>query len=73
MEGLREALGRLLRRVRLERGLTILELDEVTAAHGHRVPRSRLSLLERGEAPIRFDDLSALSRAYRSSDGRSMR
>ena len=64
MEGLRESLGHLLRKVRSERNLTILELDEVTAAHGHRVPRSRLSLLERGEAPIRIDDLLALSRAY---------
>lgn len=64
MEGLRESLGHLLRNVRCERGLTILEVDELTAKQGCRVPRSRLSLLERGEAPIRFEDLAGLSRAY---------
>lgn len=64
MEGLRESLGRLLLKVRSEQRLTLLEVDELTAQQGHRVPRARLSLLERGEAPIRFEDLMGLSRAY---------
>lgn len=63
-EGLRRSLGRLLKSIRAEKGQSLQQVEELTREAGGRVPRSRLSALERGEAPLQFEDLHALSGAY---------
>ena len=63
-DGVRGAIGRLLRRLRTERGVSLVKVEELTAKAGTRVPRSRLSMLERGDAPVQLDDVQVLCRVY---------
>ncbi len=63
-EGVRIAVGRLLRQLRSRRGLTLARVAELTAGFGNRVSRSRLSQLERGDVPVNLDDVQVLCRVY---------
>lgn len=63
-ERVRRSIGRLLRRLRAERGVSLIKLEELTGKLGSRVPRSRLSMLERGEVGVQLDDVQVLCRVY---------
>ncbi len=66
MRGGREeaGIGRVLRGLRLERGLVLADLDALSAERGYRLSRARLSEIERGEAPIKLHDLVVLGHLY---------
>ena len=51
--------GRLLRQLRNERRMSLLKVEELTEKLGSRVPRSRLSMLERGDVLVQLDDFSS--------------
>lgn len=59
MEDLRESWGTYLRELRAERGWTLSQVEVLTAKVGHRISRSRLSELERGEVPTVAEDIRA--------------
>ncbi len=61
---LRVSVGQLLRELRQERGLSLLDVERLTGRAGHRIPRSRLSMLERGEVAATLDDVRSLALAY---------
>ena len=63
-EGIRRAIGRLLRRLRVSQGLSLSRVEELTGKLGSRVSRSRLSELERGDVSFQFDDAQVLCLVY---------
>lgn len=64
MEDLRASWGTYLRELREERGWTLNQLEMLTEKVGHRISRSRLSELERGEAPTVAEDIRAFALVY---------
>ena len=63
-EGVRAAVGRLLRQLRSRRRLSLVQVEQLTTEFGHRIPRSRLSQLERGDVPVTLDDVQVLCRVH---------
>lgn len=70
--GLRASWGSYLRELRAGRGWTLERLEELTLGAGHRIPRSRLSELERGAAPTQAEDLQALAKVFGFSYARML-
>lgn len=64
MEDLRESWGTYLRELRAERGWTLSQVEALSAKVGHRISRSRLSELERGEVPTVAEDIRAFALVF---------
>ncbi len=65
-------MGVLLRQRREEMRLTIGEIERATETLGSRISRARISLLERGMASLRADEVALVARAYRFSSVRPL-
>lgn len=63
-EAFKEALGLLLKDLRVRRGLTLEQVRDLTAEIDWPISRSRLSALERGSLELKASDIYPLSRVY---------
>jgi transcriptional regulator with XRE-family HTH domain len=60
--------GAVLKNLRKTRGLTLDELEQATADAGHKVSKSQIGKVERGERSLSDEVYSALSRALHLGD-----